>query len=140
MFKRILLAYDGSEYANKAYEYVLKLAQINGGCEVYLISVANIPEFVNSKDEVDEALNAAKLYYGKILGNARKLANEKGIKIFTEVIPGHPVDSVIRFAEKHECDLIVVGEKGTSGVRRYIIGNVAENIARHAKCSVLIVK
>lgn len=140
MFKRILLAYDGSEYANKAYEYVLELAQINGGCEVYLISVANIPEFVNSKDEVDEALNAAKLYYGKILGNARKLANEKGIKIFTEVILGHPVDSVIRFAEKHECDLIVVGEKGTSGVKRYIIGNVAENIARHAKCSVLIVK
>ncbi|AEF16646.1 MULTISPECIES: universal stress protein [Thermoanaerobacterium] len=139
MFKKILLAYDGSEYANKAYEFVLELAQINNS-EAYLISVANIPEFVNSKDEVDEALNSAKLYYGKILGNARKLANEKGIKVFTEVITGHPVDSVIRFAEKHGCDLIVVGEKGNSGVKRYIIGNVAENIARHAKCSVLIVK
>ncbi|AAM25083.1 nucleotide-binding universal stress UspA family protein [Caldanaerobacter subterraneus subsp. tengcongensis MB4] len=139
MFKKILLAYDGSEYANKAFNYVLELAKMDD-CEVYVVSVATIPEFVNSRDEVDEALNAAKLHYGKLLGNARRLANEKGVKVFTEVIVGHPVDSVIRFAENHGCDLIVVGEKGTSGLKRYIIGNVAENIARHAKCSVLIVK
>lgn len=139
MFKKILLAYDGSEYANKAYEYVLELAQKNG-CEVYLISVAHIPEFVNSKDEVDEALNLAKSYYGKILGEARKLAIEKGIKINTNIVPGHPMDSIIHFAEKNECDLIVVGERGNSGIKRYVIGNVAENIVRHAKCSVLVIK
>ncbi|MDI3311668.1 MAG: universal stress protein [Thermoanaerobacterium sp.] len=139
MFKRILLAYDGSDYANKAFELVLELAQMNDS-EIYLISVASIPEFVNSKDEVDETIKSAKLYYGKILGNAKKVANEKGIKINTEVITGHPVDAVIHYAEKKACDLIVTGEKGTSGVKRFIIGNVAENIARHAKCSVLIVK
>lgn len=139
MFKKILLAYDGSEYANKAYEYVLELAQ-KSGCEIYLLSVAHIPEFIDTKDEIDGALNSAKAYYTKILGNAKKLAKEKGIEVYTNIVPGHPADAIIQFAEKNKCDLIVVGERGNSGVKRYIIGNVAESIVKHAKCSVLVVK
>jgi len=139
MFTRILLAYDGSHHAQRALAVTLDLAQ-RYGAKVYAVSVAHVPEFADTRDEVNGALEDASNFYDKLLREAREAASRKGIELETRVVPGHPADALARFAEEKGCDLIVVGARGRSGVTRYILGSASEAVVRYAHCSVLVVK
>ncbi|NPV53742.1 MAG: universal stress protein [Firmicutes bacterium] len=139
MFTKILLAYDGSQHAKRALAVALDLAQ-RYHSKVYAVSVAHIPEFADTRDEVNGALEDAHSFYDKALSEAREAASERGIALETRVVPGHPADALARFAEEEDCDLIVVGARGRSGVVRYILGSASEAIVRYAHCSVLVVR
>lgn len=139
MFTKILLAYDGSQHARGALAFALDLAQ-KYDARVYAVSVAHVPEFADTRDEVNGALEDARNFYDRMLSEARKMALGKGVKLETRVIPGHPADALARFAEEEGCDLIIVGARGRSGIARYILGSASEAIVRYAPCSVLVIK
>ncbi|ADL43294.1 UspA domain-containing protein [Caldicellulosiruptor obsidiansis OB47] len=139
MYKKIVVAYDGSEHSKKGFEVALELAKMFES-SIHIVSVAHIPDFVETKDELNGILNDARQYYEKIQQQAIERAKSEGIEINCTIVPGHPANGVVSFAESIKADLIIVGQRGRSGVARYIVGNVAENIVRHAHCSVMVIK
>lgn len=139
MYKNIVVAYDGSDHAKKGFEVALELSKMFGS-SIHLVSVVHIPDFVETKDELNGMLNDARQYYEKLQQQAVERAKSEGVEVNTAIVPGHPANGVVSFAESIKADLIIVGQRGRSGVARYIVGNVTENIVRHAHCSVMVIK
>ncbi|SMB99397.1 Nucleotide-binding universal stress protein, UspA family [Thermanaeromonas toyohensis ToBE] len=139
MFNKILLGYDGSPYARKALMIALDLAK-KYGAEVTAVSIAHIPDFADSRDEVNGVLEDARRFFEKALEEAKTLATQEGIAMTTRVVPGHPADTLARLAEEEGYDLIILGARGLSGIKRFLLGSVSEAVVRLAKCPVLIVK
>ena len=69
--------------------------------------------------------------------NAGRAAN---VEIESVILEGNPAKEIIDFAEKNDIDLIVMGTHGMTGIQRFLIGSVAENVVRHSKKSVLVVR
>jgi nucleotide-binding universal stress UspA family protein len=67
---------------------------------------------------------------------ARKAA--PGLEILLHVFTERPVPGIIHWLETHACDLVALGSHGRRGIRRLVLGSVAENVVRHAPCSVLV--
>lgn len=61
-------------------------------------------------------------------------------RVVAEATCGDPATEIVRFAERNGCDLIVMGTHGRSGIKRLVLGSVAETVVRHAPCSVLVVR
>ncbi|MGB9859983.1 MAG: universal stress protein [Moorellaceae bacterium] len=139
MFHKILLGYDGSPHARKALKAALDLAQ-KYGAEITAVSVAHLPDFADTRDEVNGALEDARNFFAQVLEQARELAAREGITLNTKVVPGHPADKLVSLAEEEGYDLIVLGARGLSGIKRFLLGSVSEAVVRLASCPVLIVK
>ena len=75
-----------------------------------------------------------------ILESAAGAAKQAGVQVNTHAREGGPADSILDVAEQTKADVIVVGNKGMTGARRFLLGSVPNNISHHAPCSVLIVR
>jgi nucleotide-binding universal stress UspA family protein len=140
MFRKILLAYDGSEGANRALEVGIGLAKIHGA-ELWAVAVQEkLPRFSGTIDEVKEEKQFANEQYGKLLEAAKVKAKEAGIELKTLMQPGHPAQTIVAAAKEGKFDLVLVGHTGLSGVWAAFLGTTAEKVSRHAPCSVLIVR
>jgi nucleotide-binding universal stress UspA family protein len=118
MYKRILIATDGSATAAKAVDIGADVAK-NVGAETLLVYVG------------DPAKGQ------KVLEDATKAV---GGKAKTISVQGDPADKILETAETENADLIVVGNKGMTGAKRFLLGSVPNQISHHAPCNVLIVK
>ena len=140
MFRKILLAFDGSEGANRALAVGIDLAKIHGA-ELWAVAVQEkLPRFSGTIDEVQEEKQFANEQYGKLLEAAKVRAKEAGIELKTLMRPGHPAQTIISAAKEGKFDLVLVGHTGLSGVWAAFLGTTAEKVSRHAPCSVLIVR
>jgi nucleotide-binding universal stress UspA family protein len=140
MFRKILLAYDGSEGANRALEVGIGLAKIHGA-ELWALAVQEkLPRFSGTIDEVQEEKQFADEQYGKLLEAAKVKAKEAGIELKILMRPGHPAQNIVAVAKEGKFDLVLVGHTGLSGVWAAFLGTTAEKVSRHAPCSVLIVR
>jgi nucleotide-binding universal stress UspA family protein len=140
MFKKILLAYDGSDGAKKALETGIDLVKTYHA-ELWALTVQErLPRYGGTIDEVQEEKEVADERYGKILEQARARAKEEGLEIKTLRPFGHPAQTIIEVAREGQFDLILVGHSGLSGVWATFLGTTAEKVSRHAPCSVLIVR
>jgi len=140
MFKKILLAYDGSDGAKRALEAGLSLAKLHGAQLWALAVEEHLPRFSGTIDEVQEEKAFANQYYGKILAEAKAAAKEMGSELQTLVRAGHPAQTIVSVAKEGKFDVILVGHSGLSGVWAAFLGTTAEKVSRHAPCSVLIVR
>lgn len=140
MYRKILLAYDGSEGAKRALKTGLQLAQIHQAELWALAVIETLPRFSATIDEVKEEKEFAEHQYGTILEEARSEAREAGVEIKTVVRPGHPAKTIVEVAKEGKFDLILVGHTGLSEVWAKFLGTTAEKVSRHAPCSVLIVR
>lgn len=140
MFRKILLAYDGSEGANRALAVGIDLAKIHGA-ELWTLAVQEkLPRFSGTIDEVQEEKQFADEQYGKLLEAAKVKAKEAGIELKTLMRPGHPAQIIVAAVKEGKFDLVLVGHTGLSGVWAAFLGTTAEKVSRHAPCSVLIVR
>lgn len=140
MFRKILLAYDGSEGANRALEAGIDLAKIHGA-ELWALAVEEkLPRFSGTIDEVKEEKEYANQHYGKLLNAAGAKAKEAGLELKILMRPGHPAQTIVALAKEGKFDVILVGHSGLSGVWAAFLGTTAEKVSRHAPCSVLIVR
>lgn len=140
MFRKILVAYDGSEGARKALDAAISLAK-NCGAELHSISVEEgLPRYAGTVGEIEEVklqLNGA---MKKLTQEAETHAREQGVELFTHVMPGHEVEVIVTMCKDQGFDLLVVGFMGHSAIFGRIWGSTSQNLARLAPCSVLIVK
>jgi nucleotide-binding universal stress UspA family protein len=69
-----------------------------------------------------------------------KTARDAGLQVEPTLLEGHPAEEIVNFAEKNGVDLIIVGSLGKSGIERFLIGSVSENVFRNAKGPVLVIR
>lgn len=140
MFKKILVAFDGSQGAVKALDKAVELA-VSFQAELHSISVeVDLPRYAATVGEFDEVKREKDAYFGELNREAMQRALEKGVKLVPHVVTGHAVDSVVGLCKEGCFDLVVAGFTGHSRVFERIWGGTSRNIARFAPCTVMIVK
>jgi nucleotide-binding universal stress UspA family protein len=123
----ILLAYDGSQHAQAAIEFIRNLP-------LPLHSSLSILGVLSPRDSSNHAILEASLDY--LVGNFR----DKNIDLDTEVTVGDPAETIIKYAEKIEPDILVVGAKGLRATLGILLGGVAQQIIEYASLPVLVVR
>ena len=144
MYKRILLAYDGSESGQRALLDCQEIAQLNHS-ELFLIAVMPLTTaYVGFEGGVYESSaeerEQIKLKYDGILADGLRRLADSGRSAKGEVVVGESVDAITQFAQKTEADLIVVGHKHLEGwAARWWRGSMSRSLIEYAHCSVLVV-
>ncbi len=136
MYKKILIPIDGSEHSTQAALQGAELAQKIGATVTLFHVVPVLPVDRFRSIVIDEV----KLQGKEILKQAKKDIIRYEIPIDTDMIPGHPADAIVLKARLEEYDLIIVGSRGLSAVKSYLLGSVSSTVSRHAHCSVLIIR
>ena len=145
MFKRIVVGTDGSETAAEAVNQAIELAKLASGT-LSIVSAYQPASGRRVKAELSEAPADVQYEIGPredvnlILDAAAADAKKAGIEVQTHPVEADPADAILNVAEETRADLIVVGNKGMTGARRYLLGSVPNNVSHHAPCSVIIVR
>ena len=74
------------------------------------------------------------------LEDAAQVIRDEGIDVDTHARMGDPADAILDVAEEQSADLIVVGNKGMTGAKRFLLGSVPNKVSHHAPCSVMIIR
>lgn len=145
MFKSIVVGTDGSDTANQAVRQAVDLAKAIGA-EVELVSAYEpVPaqrlqeERRNAPEDVQWAINPRE-DVDATLEEAAAVARAAGVTATAYPRQGDPADAILDVAEEREADLIVVGNKGMTGAKRFLLGSVPNKVSHHAPCSVLIIR
>jgi nucleotide-binding universal stress UspA family protein len=136
--KRILVGYDGSRDADHAFDDALELAAVCGAA-VWVVSAATVPE-PPTEVETRAALDEATRHFEEIDEGLQRRAAERGVRLSTRVLVGHPAEQILKLAADIDADLIVVGHRGRSGIRQWIFGSTSQRVVSYARCSVLVVR
>ncbi len=145
MFRSIVVGTDGSDTARKAVDEAIDLAK-SVGAGVCLVSAyepvpqarlreearqtpADLQWMVNPREEVDATL-----------ADAAERVAEGGVESRTYAREGDPADAILDVAEELGAELIVVGNRGMTGAKRFLLGSVPNKVSHHAPCSVLIIR
>jgi nucleotide-binding universal stress UspA family protein len=139
---KILLAIDGSKYSEAAAQAVISGFRMQG-TEVLVLQVvepfvfAAPPQMAQGyAPELEGQLKHAR---ESVAGKA-DILRKAGFKVETRVTENEIRTEILEIAKDWNADLIVVGSHGEKGLRKFLIGSVAESVAHHAHCSVLIVR
>ncbi len=145
MFEKIVVGTDGSETASEAVHQAAELAKISKS-ELNLVSAyepvsqsqlreestdvpGDVANVVNPRQEVNVTLDNAE-------GSAKKLK----VSVKKHPREGDPADAILDVAEEIGADLIIVGNKGMTGAKRFLLGSVPNKVSHHAPCSVMIIQ
>ena len=139
MFKRIVIANDGSDGGFRALSLACDLAKVHRA-RLHMISVEELPNIPASIDEVIETKAEENHKFHDVLARARVIAKRKAIKLDAEVVAGHAVAAVVAVVKSKKADLLVIGFVGHSALYERIIGSTADRLVRLAPCPVLVVK
>jgi nucleotide-binding universal stress UspA family protein len=138
MTKNILLGYEGSESANDALEFAVVLAR-TFGADLHVLAVARPPE-LGDDVETSAVIENSRRRYEKILQDVRARLAQESFKTHFQVSVGHPAEQIVRYAEGHGIDHIVVGHRGHTLFERWLIGSVARQVIAYAPCAVTVVR
>ena len=145
MFQSIVVGTDGSETAQVAVKSAIEMAK-SVGASLQIVSAyepvseqrlrseqKEVPKdvqwMVNPREDVEATLE-----------DAAEEAKDAGVNVETHARQGDPADAILDVAEEQHADLIVVGNKGMTGAKRFLLGSVPNKVSHHAPCSVLIIR
>lgn len=139
--KRILVAVDGSEHSLKAVRYACAMGPPLGA-EVVLLHV--VPMLVSATPYHDTVSDQPFLSLQKvgedILSRAKTVARDCSCEAIDMITHGDPAAKIIDIAKERDVDIIVLGSRGLSGIRRLFVGSISDKVASHAHCPVMIVR
>jgi nucleotide-binding universal stress UspA family protein len=145
IFRNIMVATDGSELVRKAVDTAIEIAKLSKA-KLYAVHVITQEEFSvtqhNPREpELKKSIKEQFIAEGKkattYVETAGKIVN---VAVEPVILEGNPADEIVDFAEKNDIDLIVMGTLGKTGIQRFLLGSVAENVVRHSKKTVLVVR
>ena len=141
MYRRILVAVDGSSGSKKALHRAVLLANEAHLSLLHVLSVEDhLPKYAATIAEVKEAKEEKDAFFAEVMQHAKEVAAEYDVRLAPEVTTGHAAQTICRRAEELEADLIVIGQAGHSAVWGNFLGGTADKVARHGPCDVLIVR
>lgn len=140
MYRRVLLAYDGSASGRSA---LLECCDINNllHAEIHLLAVAPLMAglYITEGFVPDTLQDEENRHFKQVLDEGLRLLDERGVKAEGHLVTGEPVDEICRLAGDLGCDLIVVGHRrNQSLLSRWWKGSVGASLIEEAPCSVLI--
>jgi nucleotide-binding universal stress UspA family protein len=149
--KKILAVVDYSKKSLEAAEFALCIAKDMNSLLIIINVLQTEPWLYGkhayqwgSKDDLDRVYRKEKEKMEQVLNDIQNKAKEKSVTVRSEILTTPQTNSIassiIEFAENEEVDLIVVGTRGASGVKRMLLGSVASTVVTFAHCPVLIVK
>jgi nucleotide-binding universal stress UspA family protein len=138
MYEKILVPLDGSELAEVALPYAEELAG-KLGSEVTLLHVCE------SADAQYHHMH--QLYMQKMVAATKRgvkkyfeKPDDKSITVRSSILSGHPAEQIVDFAEKRRIDLIIIATHGWSGIRRWMLGSVADKVVRATNRPVALIR
>lgn len=139
MYKKILLAIDGTEHSMRLTKEAIKMALLCKACEIELIFVA---DFSKVKNEVlhahdKEALELSRR--AKLMAFEEQLKSNN-LKYTIKILHGDPGPVIAQYANQEKFDLVVIGSKGLNALQEIVLGSVSHKVLKKANCPVLIVK
>jgi nucleotide-binding universal stress UspA family protein len=146
MITSIVVGTDGSDTARKAVQEAADLA-VEVGADIEIVSAYQPVSSARLRQEQRDAPGDIQHQItpsedaDMMLAEAKELCEDAGVKkVTTYAREGDPADAILDVAEEQGADLIVVGNKGMSGAKRFVLGSVPNKVSHHAPCSVLIVR
>jgi len=146
MYGAIVVGTDGSETAKEAVRQASELARAIGASILLVSAYEPVTEgrLRQERSEVPEdvswMVNPREDVQG-VLDDAAEKMRETGVEtVETFAREGDPADAILDVAEERGADLIVVGNKGMTGARRFLLGSVPNKVSHHAPCNVMIVR
>ena len=139
----VLVAYDGSDPAQKAVKRAVSAAREAGEDEIILLRVVEAADGMLEAgfDIVQERLREAQEQErSELSAEVRSLLETEDVEFRIEAVAGKPAREIVSYAEEHDVSEIVVGSHGREGVSRVLQGNVAENVVRRAPTTVIVVR
>lgn len=138
MLRTILVAFDGSDQAQKAFAFALEMAA-KFQSKLLVLGVIRLPEPAISV-EIHAMLDRGQEHFKEEFSKLEREAAAAGVRFNSLVAVGHPAEQIVRHAEDSHVDLIVMGRRGTTRATRWILGSVSERVLRYAHCPVTVVK
>jgi nucleotide-binding universal stress UspA family protein len=145
VFTRIVVGTDGSETAAEAVRQAIDLAKLAGATLSVVCAYSPVPdrrvkgESVSAPADIQYEIGPRE-DVNLVLDVAAAAARKDGIEVQTHPVEADPAEAILNVAEQTNADLIVVGNKGMTGARRYLLGSVPNNVSHNAPCSVIIVR
>jgi nucleotide-binding universal stress UspA family protein len=139
MFRKIIIASDGSEGAARALSAAINLAKMHNA-DLHMVSVEELPQFPASVGEVIEEKVAANHFFENVITRAKAQAQAQGVKLTTHMVSGHAVKTIVEFVEREHADLLVIGFMGHSALYNRLIGSTTDRLVELASCTVMVVK
>ena len=147
MYKRIMVATDGSTLSKKAVTHAIELAALSGA---ELVAVKVTPRYPQSYFEGSLPLTATEVNKiekqwtdaaQKVVDAVAKVGKAKGVAVKPVVVKSDIVsDAVIAAAKKHKVDLVVMASHGRRGIKRLLLGSETQQVLTHASVPVLVLR
>jgi nucleotide-binding universal stress UspA family protein len=148
---KILVCVDGSEKSLEAADYSISIAQ-NSRTQLVILNVIETEPWLygekafewGSPEKVDEAYANKKVEIQKILDKIKKNAEAVGIQSNSEILLAPrtqgAVKAVLEYVEQEQIDVLVVGTRGNTGIKKILLGSVANGLLTLANCPVMVIK
>ncbi|MCF4098442.1 universal stress protein [Maritalea mediterranea] len=147
MFKSILVPFDGSPGAEKALDKAIELAKANkDGCTLNILTVYRHHSMLeaslsmvrpNEPGNLDDIMRE---HATEVAEHGKKIAKEGGCEdVHAYVASGGVARTIVKSADKHDCDLIIIGSRGMGSVEDYLLGSVSHKVTGLSKRPVLVV-
>src|SRR5690554_3419821 len=139
MYKKILIAADGSAHSLRAAEHALKLAAYDPEAHIVILNAldanhvkADVLHNWNTLDRTD--------IRKKRVIEVEEIATKAGANFETVILHGDPGPIIVKYANENKVDLIVLGSRGLNALQEFVLGSVSHKVAKRANCPVMIVK
>lgn len=138
MVTRILVGFDGSDESRLAARWAANLAKLTHA-RIDLVAVVRPPD-IASDVETEDYIERSRAHSMQLLEAMREELVLVDGRIAMHVLVGHPAEHLVRYAQEHHADLIVVGHRNRHAVQQWLTGSAAKYVMEHAPCSVTIVR
>lgn len=141
LYRNIVIVTDGSENSQRAISCGIGIAKLSGAI-VHALYVVDTPSIISEtwtagKEMVHELI----IREGKkVLSKVKKIIEDSGVEVKEVLLEGYPSEEIINFAENNNMDLIIMGTLGKTGLERFLVGSVAENVIRNSKVPVMVIR
>lgn len=139
MFQRILLAWDGSEVALRAFDVAIDVTR-RYHAELVAVSIAYSPAHAETAADRDESADAAHRYLNGTFAEVKDRAERAGVDIKHEIIDGEtPAGALLEHAHQHGFDLIICGHHHARRAGRLLLRGITQDLLARATIPVLVV-
>jgi len=136
--KNILLCWDGSESAVRAFDFAVDLAT-RFGAALQVVAVARPPD-VPDDVETEAMIERSRDHFASDFRSLGAKAGAAGVAMKPEVLVGHPAQRIVDYAESHGIDHIVLGHRGKTLFDRWKLGSVSRQVIHYAHCTTTVVR
>ncbi len=140
MYKKILLAVDGSKDSVRAAKEALKVARLSSEAQIELLFVETPPQTARELLQQDPNRDPMEVLEENNIRPLEGLCNEAGVAYKLTALVGDPGSTIVQHAKEGAHDLIVIGSRGLGKVGQFFLGSVSTKVVHKAKCPVLLVK